>query len=39
MEKALEVLTHNWNTVEEGSRPSGMTEALAALAKARGECK
>ena len=34
---ALEVLTHNWDTVDEDSRPEGMTQALAAIAKAKGE--
>ena len=33
---ALEVLTHNWDTVDEDSRPEGMTQALAAIAKAKG---
>ena len=37
MFNALEAVTHLWDTVFEEGRPEGMTQALEALAKAKGE--
>ena len=37
MEKALEAITCFWDTVDKEGRPEGMTQALEALSKAKGE--